>query len=119
MSIAGMPRWSLRREQAEVSRLAWAFAISLACHLLVFGSYQTGKKLNLWQSLHWPAWLQSPRMLTELLKKKESQQPPPQRQDIPLMFVNVSPAPCTEEMTISPSATTSPARRFHRQRSLM
>ena len=97
MSIAGMPGWSLRLERAEVSRLTWAFAVSLACHLLVFGAYQTGKKYNLWQNLHWPAWLQSLPMLTELLKKKDSQPPPPQRQDIPLIFVNVSPAQATAE----------------------
>ena len=70
MSIAGMPRWSLRLERAEVSRLAWAFAISLAFHLLVFGTYQTGKKYHLWQNLHWPAWLQSPRMLTGSLQEE-------------------------------------------------
>ena len=96
MSIARLPRWSLRLEQAEVSRLAWAFAISLAFHLLIFGSYQTGKKYHLWQNLHWPAWLHPPRLLTELLKTKQTP-PPPQRQDIPLMFVNVSPAQATAE----------------------
>ena len=97
MSIAGTPRWSLRLEQAEVSRLTRAFVISLACHLLVFGTYQTGKRLNLWQNLHWPAWLQSAKMLTELLKKKESQPPPPQPLDIPLVFVNVSPSQATAD----------------------
>ena len=61
MSIAGTPRWSWRLEQAEVSRLTWAFAISLACHLLVFGTYETGKKYHLWQNMHWPAWLQAPK----------------------------------------------------------
>ena len=96
MSIARMSRWSLRLEQAEVSRLAWAFALSLALHLLVFGSYQTGKKYHLWQNLHWPAWLQPPKMLTDLIKKKTPPPPPPQP-DIPLIFVNVSPAQATAE----------------------
>jgi hypothetical protein len=96
MSIAGTPRWSLRLERAETSRLAWAFALSLAFHLLVFGTYQTGKKYNLWQSLHLPAWLHAPKILQEAFKKKESQ-PPPQPQDIPLMFVNVNPAQATAE----------------------
>ena len=97
MSIAGTPRWSLRLERAEVSRLTWAFALSLAFHLLVFGGYQAGKKYNLWQNLHWPAWLQPPKILTELLKKKEEPHPPRPLQDIPLMFVNVSPAQATAE----------------------
>jgi len=96
MYIARMPRWSGRPEQAEVSRLAWAFAISLAFHLLVYGGYHTGKKYNVWQNLHWPAWVHAPKILTELLKKKESPRPP-QRQDIPLMFVNVNPAQATAE----------------------
>ncbi len=97
MSNAGMPRWSLRLERAETSRLAWAFAISLACHLLIFGTYQTGKKYHLWQNLHWPTWLQPPKMLADLLKKKPNPPPPPQRQDIPLIFVNVNPAQATAE----------------------
>ena len=97
MSIAGTPRWSLRLERAEVSRLTWAFAISLALHLLVFGTYQTGKKYNLWQSLHWPAWLLPPKIFTELLPKKEEPRPSRLLQDIPLVFVNVSPAQASAE----------------------
>ena len=91
-----MPRWSLRPEQAEVSRLAWAFALSLAFHLVVFGGYHTGQKYHLWQHLHWPAWLQPPKVLTKLFKKKESP-PQPLPQDTPLMFVNVSPAQASAE----------------------
>jgi len=96
MFIARMSRWSLRPEQAEVSRLAWAFAISLALHLLVFGTYHTGKKLHLWENLHWPAWLHAPKILTNLIPKQPSP-PPPQRQDLPLIFVNVNPAQATAE----------------------
>ena len=91
-----MSRWSLRLEQAEVSRLAWAFAISLAFHLLIFGTYHTGKKYHLWQHLHWPAWLQPPKFLSELLKPKLNP-PPLRRQEVPLMFVNVNPAQATPE----------------------
>jgi len=90
-----MPKWSLRVEQAETSRLAWAFAISLALHLLVCGSYYTGKKLNWWQNWRWPAWLQSSKLLTEALKKREAA--PPQSQEAPLMFVDVSAAQATAE----------------------
>jgi outer membrane biosynthesis protein TonB len=96
MAIARMSRGSIRTEQAEVSRLAWAFAISLAFHLLVYGSYHTGKKYHLWQNLHLPAWVHAPKFLTELLKPKLSP-PPLRRQDVPLMFVNVSPAQATPE----------------------
>jgi hypothetical protein len=97
MAIARMPRWSLRLEQAEFSRLAWAFAISLAFHVLVYAGYHTGQKYHVWQNLHWPAWLEPPKTLTELLVKKKETPPPSQRQEIPLMFVNVSPAQATAE----------------------
>src|ERR1043166_8174896 len=97
MSAAGMPNWSLRVERAESSRLAWAFTISVALHLLTFVSYETGKRLGWWKNWHWPPWLQSAKMLTEMLKKKENTQPPQQRQEVPLMFVDVSPAQATPE----------------------
>jgi hypothetical protein len=97
MAIARMPRWSLRPEQAEFSRLAWAFAISLALHLLIYGGYHTGQKYHPWQNLHWPAWLQPPKFLTELIVPKKPTPPLPQRQEIPLVFVNVSPAQATAE----------------------
>src|ERR1035441_3510517 len=97
MSIAGTPRWSLRLERAEVSRLTWAFAISLALNLLGFGTYQTAKEYNLGQTLHWLAWLLPPKVFTELLHKKEEPHPPRLLQDIPLVFVNVSPAQASAE----------------------
>src|SRR5437764_415608 len=96
MAIAVAPQSSLRLERAESSRLAWALAISLALHALVFGSFELGKKLGWWRNIHWPAWLQSAKMLTEVLKKKEP--PPPQQpREVPLMFVDVSPAQAAPE----------------------
>lgn len=92
-----MPKGSLRLERAESSRLVWAFAISILVHLLLFGTYQTGKKFNLWQKLHWPAWLQSHRMLTQVLKKPDPAPLPLQRQQVPIMFVDVSPAQTVAE----------------------
>src|SRR5512147_1112339 len=96
MSVGRMSRWSLRPEQAEFSRLAWAFALSLAFHMLVYGGYHTGQKYHLWQNLHWPSWLQPPKFLTELVKKKEPP-PPPKPRDVPLIFVTVAPAQATTE----------------------
>jgi outer membrane biosynthesis protein TonB len=84
-------------EQAEVSRLAWAFAISLAFHALVYGGYYTGDKYHVWQNLHWPAWLQPPKFLTELIVPKKPVPPPLPRQELPLVFVSVSPAQATAE----------------------
>jgi outer membrane biosynthesis protein TonB len=95
MSVAGMTRWSLRLEQAESSRLAWAFTISLALHLLVAGTYYGGRKYHLWENLHWPSWLRQVQALAEALKKKVNPQVRPN--EAPLMFVDVSPAQATVE----------------------
>ncbi|MGH7991265.1 MAG: hypothetical protein ACREDS_13875, partial [Limisphaerales bacterium] len=48
---------SLRINRPESRRLALALALSLAAHLLVWGGYEIGKQFDLWQRLHWPAWL--------------------------------------------------------------
>jgi outer membrane biosynthesis protein TonB len=97
MFVAEMPKLSLRLERAETSRLAWAFGLSLAAHLLVFGTYEAGKKFQVWQNLHWPAWLRSAQMLTEVLKKKEVTPLAAQQAQVPLMFVDVSPAQAVAE----------------------
>ena len=91
-----MPGWSVRMEQAESNRLAWAFVLSLAVHLLVVGSYYTGKRYHLWQNLHWPAWLRPVQHLVEAFKHKP---PPPllHPQEPPLMFVEVNPLQATAE----------------------
>ncbi len=86
---------SLRAEQAEVSRLARAFAISLVLHLLCVGIYYSGKRYHVWERIHVPAWLQPP-MLTELLQKKKSAAPAESQQP-PLMFVHVSPAQAVDQ----------------------
>jgi outer membrane biosynthesis protein TonB len=95
VSAVGIPSGSLRQEQAESTRLAWAFIISLTLHLLIFGGYHTGRHFHWWQDLHWPAWLRPVKILAEALKKK----PPPlvREQEPPLMFVDVSEAQATAE----------------------
>ena len=99
MFVAGTPQGSLRQERAETSRLAWAFAISMVLHLLVFGGYETGKKLNWWQNAHWPAWLSPVKRLAEALKKQPPLQPaqPLQPSEPPLLFVDVNPANASAE----------------------
>lgn len=88
-----MPKGSLRLERAEISRLVRAFAISLALHLLVVGGYYGGKQLGWWQNWRSPAWMQSVKMLTDLLKLKKAPTPePPPPREPPLMFVQVNPA---------------------------
>lgn len=98
MSVVGMSPSGWRLERAESSRLVWALVISVAFHLLVWGTYYTGEKLEWWQNWRWPAWMQSVKLITEMLRKPE---PPPQQQllstEPPLLFVDVSQAQATTE----------------------
>jgi len=97
MAIAGTPEISLRLEGAESSRLTWAFAVSLALHLLVAGTYYAGHEYGWWKNLHWPAWVKSAKMLSELLRKPQPK--PEDRQiEMPLVFVEVTPAQATSEV---------------------
>ncbi len=89
-----MSERSLRRERGETSRLGWALAISLMMHLLIYGLWQTGKQLQWWERLS--DWTRSPKLLTELLKKTEPHQLAEPR-EIPLQFIDVSPAQETPE----------------------
>lgn len=86
----------MRQERAELSRLAWAFAISMALHLLIFGGYEIGKKFHWWENAHWPAWLSPVKKLADALKKKDSAQAL-QPREIPLLFVDVDPANASPE----------------------
>jgi hypothetical protein len=95
MAIARTPELSLRMEGAETSRLTWAFTVSLALHLLVAGLYYAGHEYGWWKNLHFPAWAKA-RMLTELFKKPQ-EQPQEQQIEVPLVFVEVTPAQATTE----------------------
>jgi outer membrane biosynthesis protein TonB len=70
--------------------------VSIALHLLIFGTYKAGHKFGWWDASHLPPWLRSAKMLTELLKKKETEPPKPP-QEAPLMFVDVSPEQAVAE----------------------
>jgi hypothetical protein len=96
MAIATTPETSLRLEDAETSRLSWAFIVSLALHLLIAGTYYVGHEYGWWKNLHWPGWVKS-RMLTELFQKPKEQPQEQQQIEVPLVFVDVSPAQATTE----------------------
>src|SRR5882672_1284951 len=85
---------SLRPERIDSSRLAWAFAISLALHVFVLGSYQAGRTFGWWQKMHLPAWMHSAKTVAAILKKESESEPP---QEVPLLFVDVNPAQATPE----------------------
>ena len=80
---AGSPQeTSLRLAKPEISRLAWAFGLSLALHLIGFGGFELGKKFNLWQHLHLPAWLERATAFASVSKPPAIQPP----QEAPLML---------------------------------
>jgi hypothetical protein len=75
---------SLRFNRRETGRLALVLALSLALHLIVWGSYEAGKKFGVWQRMPRLAWLQpAPKI------------PPVQKPEQPLEFVMVE-HPSTE-----------------------
>jgi hypothetical protein len=89
MAMAGMPESTWRKERSAISRLGWAFVISLLLHLLFFGTWYTGNRLNWWDHLRLPPWLRSSTLLTELIKKNPTE-PQQQIREMPLEFVEVS-----------------------------
>ena len=89
----GIAKQTSRSDRADLNRLIWAFVVSLVLHLGVYGGYEGGKKLGLWERLRLPPWLQ-PTRLAELLKKPD---PKTQSQDIPLVFVEVNPVAAVAE----------------------
>jgi outer membrane biosynthesis protein TonB len=86
---------SLRREQVEITRLAWAFGLSLLLHLALFGSFQLGRKYGWWQHIHWPTWIQSRKASEQQLTKKAAEALA--QEEIPLTFVEVSPQQAVAE----------------------
>src|SRR5258708_22585743 len=95
MSSVAKPESSFRLERAETSRLAWAFGISLALHLLVMGTFEGGKKLGWWRAERWPAWLRAVPKLAQALKKQPAEVL--RQQEVPLMFVDVNVAQAVPE----------------------
>ncbi len=85
MASAGDTAASIRYTRVETRRVTWALALSLAVHLLAWGTYELGKRLDWWELPRWPHWVQ------QLVKKVEPPPPPPQTVTEPaLTFLDVS-----------------------------
>jgi len=86
----------LRLDRLDTTRLAWAFALSVALHLCCWGVYTLGNRYHVWENLRLPAWV---RALTPSFKKTARQEDKPLNREAqpPLMFVNVNPSAATSE----------------------
>lgn len=74
---------TLRVGRLEFTRLGWAFAISLAVHLVFWSGYAVAKRFDLVAKLHLPAWVQ--RLVTP--PPVQAKVPPPNPE--PYMFIDV------------------------------
>lgn len=92
MSANDLQDMSLRPGRFEYKRLAWAFVISLAVHLLCYGGYEFTRMVL-------PDLLERVKILTALAEELRPKKPvpPPQPSEAPLVFVEVNPAVATPD----------------------
>ena len=90
MAVQGNNARSLRSERLDLSRIFWAFTLSIAVHLFLWGGYTGGKKLGLWEKLRVPAWVEKVAK-TLVPPKKPSEKQQALETEPPLMFIDVSP----------------------------
>lgn len=93
MNVYGAHEGSLRLDRLETSRLVRAFVLSIAVHLLAWGTYEAGNKLHVWEKIRVPAWIKA---LALPLPKAAKKEPAPER-EVPLVFINVSPEQAVTE----------------------
>ena len=93
MNVHGAQEASLRLDRLEMSRLARAFALSVAMHLLAWGTYETGNKFHVWEKVRVPAWIKALALPLPMAVKKET----PQDREAPLVFISVSPQQAVTE----------------------
>jgi outer membrane biosynthesis protein TonB len=82
---------TLRARPWDDSQLLWALVISVVVHLSAFGVFKVGQHYNLWEKIRVPAWVQ--RITDALVPAlaKRAAQPPKPKEELPLMFIEVSP----------------------------
>jgi outer membrane biosynthesis protein TonB len=91
MAVNHTDTLTLRVGRLEFTKLGWAFAVSLALHLLFWGGYAVVKHFDLANKLQLPKWAQ--RLLAP--PPVQAKQPPPNRE--PLMFIDVREAQSVAE----------------------
>ncbi len=97
MSVAGTYESSLRLDRLETSRLFKAFVISLAIHDLLLGAYMLERRYHFVDQIPVPAWLKPAQRMQTQFTKEAQKAAVAARQQVPLMFVDVSPAQASAE----------------------
>ena len=77
---------TLRLARLDLTSLGSALALSLALHLLFWGTYAIGDHYHWWDKVRWPAWVKKLSSPPLPLQAKQ----PPVNLEPPLMFVDVS-----------------------------
>ncbi len=93
MNIYGAQDMSLRLDRAETSRLLRALVLSVAVHLLAWGTYEAGKKFQVWEKIQVPAWMKALALPLPKIVKKETSA----AERVPLVFINVNPEQAVTE----------------------
>jgi len=86
---------SLKPSRSELTFLAWAFGISLAIHLLTYGTYTVGKQLGWWKYFSWPAWMK--HSAVPLQPKFNAAQTQNEDDQTPQMFIETTPVQSVAE----------------------
>lgn len=91
MVVDGTDKATLRIGRLELTKLGWAFVVSLGLHLVFWGGYAVVKHFDLARKLHLPQWAQ--RLMTP--PPVQAKTPPPNRE--PYIFIDVSEAQSVAE----------------------
>lgn len=86
---------SLRLARLDSKRLAWAFGLSIALHLLFWGGYSLNQRYHFMEKLHLPVWVQKLMQMAKLEKKEEK--PLFVEKEVPLIYVDVTPEQAVAE----------------------
>jgi len=79
--------------------LLWAFALSIAAHLIIYGGFEAGQRFGWWRKDLMPNWLKRAEISLADLQKARLQQPqqPAVPREAPLLFVEVDPSQSVPE----------------------
>ncbi|MDW7981060.1 MAG: hypothetical protein RMH97_10885 [Verrucomicrobiales bacterium] len=94
--IVQMP--SLQLERRDLTRLGWAFFVSLLLHASCFGGYKLGAKLHVWERIDLANALRpASEVVTKILGLNAAVGETATIRDVPVVFVDVNPVVASTE----------------------